>query len=50
MNLMTTNLGLAMAVYFFTGRIFLAIFILFEHNIIRFLNKLLTGQLRRNMI
>lgn len=50
MNLMTTNLGLAMAVYFFTGRIFLAIFILFEHNITRFINKLLTRQLRRNML
>ena len=50
MDLMTTNLGLAMAVYFFTGRIFLAIFILFEFNITRFINKLLTGQLRRNML
>lgn len=47
MNLMTSNLGLAMAVYFFTGRIFLAIFILFEYNIFRFINKLLTGQLQK---
>ena len=50
MNLMTSNLGLAMAIYFLTGRIFLAIFILFEHNIFRFINKLLIGQLRKNMI
>lgn len=50
MNLITTNLGLAMAVYFLTGRIFLAVFILFEHNITRFINKLLTGQLRQNVL
>lgn len=50
MNLMTTNLGLAMAIYFLTGRTFLAIFVLFEFNIIRFINKLLTGQLRKNVL
>ena len=47
MNLMTSNFGLAMAIYFLTGRIFPAIFILFEYNITRFINKLLTGQLRK---